>query len=187
MEHEKLKQLSPLLTQASFQAMTSGFREIAPFWLQYHLVKSWCLSYQTFKRIRAIKKSIISAEVKDRGILCSEVIEIGMSAELNCTYRIFSFIEGENARDSIHLLTNEEQYEIGRRAARELSLMHTCRAPSHVRPWDEKVMAKHERYVHAYQSSGVTFSNDQFVLDFIKSNVDAVKRGLTSSSMMIFI
>lgn len=188
MEHEKLKQLSPLLTQASFQAMTSGFSGDRTFLVTISSSEKLVLKLsdiQTYSRYK--RKASFQRKLKDRGILCSEVIEIGMSAELNCTYRIFSFIEGENARDSIHLLTNEEQYEIGRRAARELSLMHTCRAPSHVRPWDEKVMAKHERYVHAYQSSGVTFSNDQFVLDFIKSNVDAVKRGLTSSSMMIFI
>ncbi|WP_284690894.1 hypothetical protein [Bacillus subtilis] len=36
-----------------------------------------------------------------------------MNTELNCTYRIFTFIEGENARAAIHLLTNKEQYEIG--------------------------------------------------------------------------
>ncbi|AIZ60228.1 aminoglycoside phosphotransferase family protein [Bacillus sp. FSL R5-0432] len=177
MELEKLKQLSPLLTQSiSFQRMTSGFSGDRTFLVTISSSEKLVLKLsdiQTYSRFK--RKASVQRKFKDRGILCSEVIEIGISAELNCTYRIFSYIEGEIGRDSIHLLTNEEQYEIGRRAGRELSLMHTCHAPSHVRPWDEKVMAKHERYVHAYQSSGLSFPNDQFVLDFIKSHADEVK------------
>nr|MDF9459043.1 aminoglycoside phosphotransferase family protein [Bacillus pumilus] len=177
MEHEKMKRLSPLLTQAiSFQPMTSGFSGNRTYLITISSSEKLVLKLSNLKTYSSFKrKASVQRKLKDRGLLCSEVMEIGMSAEFNCTYRIFSLIEGENARASIHLLTNEEQYEIGRRAGRELSFMHTCHAPSHVAPWDERVMAKHERYVHTYQSSGVTFAQDQFVLDFIKSHVDAVK------------
>ncbi|KPN13416.1 kanamycin kinase [Bacillus australimaris] len=177
MEHEKLKQLSPFLKPAiSFQPMTSGFSRDRTFLVTTSSNEKLVLKLSDIQTYTCFKiKASVQRKLKDQGILCSEVIEIGRSAELNCTYRILSYLEGENARASIQLLTNEEQYEIGSRAGRELSLMHTCHAPSHVRPWGDRVMEKHERYVHAYQSSGVTFSHDQFVLDFIKSHADAVK------------
>ncbi|MEH7552987.1 aminoglycoside phosphotransferase family protein [Bacillus altitudinis] len=176
MKHEKLKQLSPLLKQAiSFQPMTSGFSGDRTFVVitpseKLVLKLSDIQKYSSLK-----KKASIQQKLKNRGVICSEVMEVGVSAEQNCTFRIFPFIEGEIARASIHLLTEEEQYEIGRRAGRDLSIMHTCDAPFYAAPWDKKVLAKHERYVHAYQSSGVTFSHDQFVLDFIQSHADAVK------------
>ncbi|MEK5007749.1 aminoglycoside phosphotransferase family protein [Bacillus sp. FSL K6-3312] len=177
MEFKKLKLLSPLLTQAiSFQPMTSGFSGNRTYLVTTSSSEKLVLKLSNLKTYANFKrKASVQQKFKNRGLLCSEVMEVGMNPELNCTYRIFSFIEGENARASIHLLTNEEQYEIGRRAGRELNFMHTCPAPSHVVPWDERVMAKYERYVHAYQSSGVTFTKEQFVLDFIKSHADAVK------------
>ncbi|MGQ7864173.1 aminoglycoside phosphotransferase family protein [Bacillus sp. WC2502] len=177
MEREKLKLLSPLLTQAiSFQPMTSGLSGNRTYLVTTSSSEKLVLKLSNLKTYTNFKrKASVQQKFKNRGLLCSEVMEVGMNPELNCTYRIFSFIEGENARASIRLLTNEEQYEIGRRAGRELNFMHTCPAPSHVAPWDERVMAKHERYVHAYQSSGVTFTKEQFVLDFIKSHADAVK------------
>lgn len=160
MEFEKLKLLSPLLTQAiSFQPMTSGFSGNRTYLVTTSSCEKLVLKLSNFKTYSNSKrKASVQQKLKNRGLLCSEVMEIGMNTELNCTYRIFSFIEGENARAAIHLLTNEKQYDIGRRASRELSFMHTCPAPSHVAPWDERVMAKHERYVYAYQSSGVTFT-----------------------------
>ncbi|KEP27797.1 aminoglycoside phosphotransferase family protein [Bacillus zhangzhouensis] len=177
MKNEQLKQLSPILKQAiSFQPMTSGFSGDRIFLVTTSSSEKLVLKLsdiQEYPRLR--KKASVLRKLKERGILCSEVIEIGMSVEQSCSYRILPFIEGENARASIHLLTNKEQYEIGRRAGRELSLMHTYPAPSLEVPWDERVMAKNERYVHAYRSSGVTFNHDQFVLDFIKSHADVVK------------
>lgn len=176
MKHEKLKQLSPLLKQAiSFQPMTSGFSGDRTF-LVITPSEKLVLKLSDIQKYSSLKKKAsIQQKLKNRGVICSEVMEVGVSAEQNCTFRIFPFIEGEIARASIHLLTEEEQYEIGRRAGRDLSIMHTCDAPFYAAPWDKKVLAKHERYVHAYQSSGVTFSHDQFVLDFIQSHADAVK------------
>lgn len=176
MKYEKLKQLSPLLRQAiSFQPITSGFSGDRTFLVATSSEKL-VLKLSDIRKYASLKrKASVLRKLKDRGVLCSEVMEIGMSAEQSCTFRIFPFIEGENARASIHRLTNEEQYEIGRRAGRDLSLIHTYHAPAHEAPWGEKVMAKHERYIHAYQSSGVAFSHDQFVLDFIQSHADAVK------------
>lgn len=177
MEHEKLKRLSPLLTQAiSFQPMTSGFSGNRTYLVTTSSSEKLVLKLSNLKTYSNFKrKASIQQKLKDRGLLCSEVMEIGMNKELNSTYRIFTFIEGENARAAIHLLTNKEQYEIGRRAGEALSFMHRSPAPSHVTSWYERVMAKHERYVHAYRSSGVTFTQDQFVLDFIKSHAEAVK------------
>ncbi|WP_407974727.1 aminoglycoside phosphotransferase family protein [Bacillus altitudinis] len=176
MKHEKLKQLSPLLKQAiSFRPMTSGFSGDRTFLVTTPSEKLVLKLSDIQKYASLKKKASIQQKLKNRGVICSEVMEVGVSAEQNCTFRIFPFIEGEIARASIHLLTEEEQYEIGRRAGRDLSIMHTCDAPFYAAPWDKKVLAKHERYVHAYQSSGVTFSHDQFVLDFIQSHADAVK------------
>ena len=176
MKHEKLKQLSPLLKQAiSFRPMTSGFSGDRTFLVTTPSEKLVLKLSDIQKYSSLKKKASIQQKLKNRGVICSEVMEVGVSAEQNCTFRIFPFIEGEIARASIHLLTEEEQYEIGRRAGRDLSIMHTFDAPFYAAPWDKKVLAKHERYVHAYQSSGVTFSHDQFVLDFIQSHADAVK------------
>ncbi|MDM5297984.1 aminoglycoside phosphotransferase family protein [Bacillus pumilus] len=177
MENEKRKRLSPLLSQAiSFQPMRSGYSGDRTFKVTTANDEKLVLKLTDVKRADDLKrKAHLLRRFKERGILCSEVLEMGIDKEQNDFYRIFPFIEGENAREFIHQRTNEEQYEIGRRAGKELRLLHTYAAPSTIKPWDERVMAKHERYVHAYHSSGVTFEHDEIILHFIKSHQDAVK------------
>ncbi|PCK21559.1 kanamycin kinase [Bacillus pumilus] len=177
MKNEELKRLSPLLRQAvSFQPMTSGFSGDRTFLVTTLSSEKLVLKLTDIHTYDSLKrKAPLLHKFKERGILCSEVIDIGLNDEQSCSFRLFPFIEGENARASIHLRTTEEQYEIGSRAGMDLSLMHSYPAPSSTKPWDERVMAKHERYVHAYHSSGVTFEHDQFVLGFIKSHADVIR------------
>ncbi|WP_353855711.1 aminoglycoside phosphotransferase family protein [Bacillus sp. Bos-x628] len=177
MKKEELKQLSPLLSKAIFfQQMSSGFSGDRTYVVtilngeKLVLKLTGTHQYNTLKR-----KANILRMFKKQGILCSEVMDMGVVHEHNLSYSILPFIEGENAREFIHKRTREEQYKIGRRAGLELRSMHEYVAPSSIESWDQRVMAKHERYVHVYQSCGVKFEHDEIVVDFINSHSDAVK------------
>ncbi|MFS0656276.1 aminoglycoside phosphotransferase family protein [Bacillus sp. 179-C3.3 HS] len=177
MEYEELKRLSPHLSQAtSFQRMTSGFSGDQTFVVKTRHHEKFVLKLSDpHKHDRLKSKMPLLQSFKEQGILCSEVIDMGVNREYHCFYRVFPYIEGENARESIQTRTDEEQYEIGRRAGRQLRKMHTYAAPPSIAPWDERATEKHERYVHAYQTSGVRFDFDHTALQFITSHIEVIK------------
>ncbi|WP_020062364.1 aminoglycoside phosphotransferase family protein [Bacillus sp. 123MFChir2] len=102
-------------------------------------------------------------------------IEIGILDELNSCYTIYSFIEGVDVKETLTVLTDQEQYKIGIEAGGQLSKMHLLEAPVHIKSWYEQAMQKHYRYLDTYKESGIKIENDQKVINFIEKNKYVLK------------
>ncbi|MCU0158365.1 aminoglycoside phosphotransferase family protein, partial [Bacillus safensis] len=72
-------------------------------------------------------------------------------------------------------LTEEKQYAIGVSAGQDLRNMHKYPAPSHIEPWEDRVIKKHHRYLTAYRESGISLEGDEKVAQFIAKHIDIVK------------
>lgn len=103
-------------------------------------------------------------------------IDIGVIEEFNSCYNIFSFIDGIDAKDIIRTLSEEEQYNIGMEAGKQLSRMHLYEAPSTINNWYERAMRKHYRYLNAYKDCGIKIKNDEKIIDFIENNKQYIKK-----------
>ncbi|MFJ8071816.1 aminoglycoside phosphotransferase family protein [Peribacillus sp. NPDC096447] len=102
-------------------------------------------------------------------------IDIGIIDELNSCYNIYSYIDGVDAKEAIHTLTEHEQYKIGLEAGIQLSRMHLYEAPSKVKTWYDRAMEKHYRYLDVYKSCGIKIKNDEKIIDFIEKNKQHIK------------
>jgi aminoglycoside phosphotransferase (APT) family kinase protein len=94
---------------------------------------------------------------------------------LNICYNIFSYIEGEDAKGTLPFLTEREQYKIGMEAGRDLSRMHLHQAPPTIKPWYERAMKKHYKYLEGYKTCGIKIKNDDKIIDFIEMNAHYLK------------
>ncbi len=103
-------------------------------------------------------------------------IDIGVIEEFNSCYNIFSFIDGIDAKDIIRTLSEEEQYNIGMEAGKQLSRMHLYEASSTINNWYERAMRKHYRYLNAYKDCGIKIKNDEKIIDFIENNKQYIKK-----------
>jgi aminoglycoside phosphotransferase (APT) family kinase protein len=100
---------------------------------------------------------------------------MGILDELNSCYNIYSYIDGVDVKEALHILTEKEQYKIGVDAGIELSRMHLLEASSSLKPWYERAMAKHYRYLDAYKSCGIKLKNDEKIINFIEENKNLLK------------
>lgn len=117
-----------------------------------------------------ILKSLSKYDVK-----CSQTVEVGLLEEWEMCYTIYSYIEGAAAKEILHVLTDEVQYDIGIEAGKQLTKIHQLGAPPKVKPWYARTMAKHYRYVEAYKSSGIKIKDDKIILHFIEENKNLLK------------
>ncbi|KAB8138015.1 aminoglycoside phosphotransferase family protein [Gracilibacillus oryzae] len=106
-------------------------------------------------------------------VTCSRPISIGEIG--NQGYLITSYIEGKDAEEELPKYSEQEQYNIGIEAGKELWKMHQYAAPIHVSSWYERKTKKHQRYIDAYLACGVRVENDQKIMKFIDENIHLMK------------
>ncbi|MBK3493864.1 aminoglycoside phosphotransferase family protein [Viridibacillus sp. YIM B01967] len=108
-------------------------------------------------------------------VQCPQPIDIGALDELNASYSIYSYIDGVDVKETLQNLTEKEQYKIGIEAGIQLSRMHLLEASSSLKPWYERAMKKHYRYLEAYKSCGIKIKNDDKIINFIEENKHFLK------------
>jgi aminoglycoside phosphotransferase (APT) family kinase protein len=108
-------------------------------------------------------------------VLAPKPIETGVVKESNISYSLYTYIKGEDAKEAMHILTEEEQYHLGTQAGEQLANMHTIKAPSKVTPWYDRALAKHTRYLEAYKTCGVKINQDDKIIAFIEKHKHLLK------------
>ncbi|WP_163580536.1 aminoglycoside phosphotransferase family protein [Gracilibacillus saliphilus] len=116
----------------------------------------------------------ILERMQDYNVTCSKPISIGEAG--NRGYIITSYIEGIDAEDEIQTYSDQEQFNIGLEAGKELRKMHQYAAPSHVSSWYSRKVEKHKNYINAYLACGVKVKNDHKIMNFIEENIYLMKQ-----------
>ena len=92
------------------------------------------------------------------GAKVSKPIEI--ERDSNYGYIIVSYIDGQDAEESLNMLDEKTQYKIGIEAGKELKLMHQVEAPKELKTWYERKKNKHLRYMELYNESKIRLKNE---------------------------
>lgn len=109
-------------------------------------------------------------------VRCSRPLELNKLKGADLGYMIVPYIEGEDAKTQLEYLSDPDQFQIGLEAGEELRKMHQYKAPSHIKPWHDRKVKKHQKYVDAYWETGVRITHDQEILSFIEENITYMKR-----------
>lgn len=117
----------------------------------------------------------VLSDIRKYKVHSPQPIDLGILKEFDICYSIFSYIEGEDAKNSIRSFKEQEQYEIGIEAGKDLSRIHQHSAPYDVRNWHERSIQKHNRYLKEYKKCGIKINNDDKVMSFIESNYHYLK------------
>ncbi|MDN4075007.1 aminoglycoside phosphotransferase family protein [Fictibacillus terranigra] len=104
-----------------------------------------------------------------------EAVEIGRLDQMGLCFYVLSYIDGEDASEVLPHLSEEEQYQIGKSAGKDLWGMHQYPAPDELEPWHERVMSKFYRYLEAYETGEVKINNDGKIKAFIERNKHHLK------------
>ncbi len=100
----------------------------------------------------------------------SKLLELGECNGDKNSYRIFSWIEGEEFLKSIHNYSDAEQYQYGLDSGRLLRAIHKIKSPPGRIAWSEYYSKKIDRKIASYKNCGVNVNKANLVLDYIKTN-----------------
>lgn len=90
-------------------------------------------------------------------------------------YIILSWIEGVDAQEYILNLSNEEQYEYGIIAGKELLKIHSLKAPSNIFDWEEKFNKKIDRKIKMYEDCPIKIDKANNLIEYINNNRHLLK------------
>lgn len=120
------------------------------------------------------KEYSIMGKMQDYHVICSQPISIGEVG--NRGYMITSYIEGKDGEDEILKYSDQEQFNIGIEAGKELRKMHQLSAPDHISSWYSRKVEKHRKYIDAYLACEVKVKYDQKIMNFIDDNIHLIKQ-----------
>lgn len=103
-------------------------------------------------------------------VKCPQPLEVGKIDELGFCFNIMTYIEGEDAKEYLSHLTEQQQYELGKVAGRELRRIHLLPAPPNVDCWHTKSIKKHNRYLEQFNNYNLSFEKMERVTHFIEQN-----------------
>lgn len=102
------------------------------------------------------------------GVPMCQPLEFGISAE--GVYSIQTWIDGVDAEEKVHNLTNDEQYSYGVEAGRILKVIHRIPAPEGIEDWEPFFNRKADRKIKMYEECPIKYENGQVFIDYINDH-----------------
>lgn len=103
----------------------------------------------------------------------SKVLEVGYSKELDRTFMLFSWVEGEMLSDQIAKFSDIEQFKLGVEAGKILYKIHHVDVDKQDYPPKNRVEKKMKQ-LEEYISCSHRIPNDENVINYIKDNVHMI-------------
>lgn len=173
---EKLKKQIPIISNCrDIIEIKKGYSLDEKYLIQMNDDHKFLLRLFDIKQFELKKQEFtILEKMMDFNVSCSQPISIG---ELeNRGYIITSFIEGNDAEEQLPNFSEEEQFNIGIEAGKELRKIHQYPAPNHISSWYSRKVKKHKNYIDAYLACDVKVMHDKKIMDFIEENSHLMKQ-----------
>lgn len=90
-------------------------------------------------------------------------------------YTIYTWIDGQDAKDVVPLLSETEQYDLGLKAGEILNKIHSIPAPDMQEDWHTRFNRKTDWKTKKYCECGIRFEGDDKIIEYLKNNRDIFK------------
>jgi aminoglycoside phosphotransferase (APT) family kinase protein len=121
------------------------------------------------------------AELRRRGVRCSEPVEMGLSPAGGTCYAVVTYIVGDDADIVVPTLPEAQQRSIGFAAGQQLRLIHDVSAAESNGEWVARREAKYRRKRLAAEAAGLSFLGQDGVERHVEDNL-----GLLGTSLVRF-
>ena len=112
-------------------------------------------------------------QVAKLGIPMCEPIEFGTCED--GVYSVQSWIEGQDAEESLDRFSDSEIYNYGVESGKILKKIHSIPAPENMEDWEPFFNRKMDRKIRMYQQCPLKYENGEAFIDFIEANRHLLK------------
>ncbi len=104
------------------------------------------------------------------GISMSRPLDFGVSNDGESVYLLLMWCDGQDAEIILPMLTENEQYILGKKSGEILKKLHSLTAPKILENWDVRFNRKTDMKIKKYLECGIRFNGDEKVLAYIQNN-----------------
>ena len=109
-------------------------------------------------------------QVAALGIPMSQPLNFGICDNGKSVYSLLTWCEGEDAEVALQRLTEAEQYDLGIRSGKILSLIHSIPAPVEQEEWSVRFNRKVSDKIEKYKGCGIKLHGDDKIISYIENN-----------------
>lgn len=120
------------------------------------------------------KEFEIVEKYSELGFAMSSPIAFGTCNEGKNCYMLLTYVEGKDLEEALPLLSEKEQYLLGREAGKILKKIHSIKLEDCDIPRETKKAKKLYRLKKYEDSPNLRVENDETVIEFIKNNIDLI-------------
>ena len=109
------------------------------------------------------------------GFAMSAPLEFGVCHEGRNVYMLLSWVDGRDVEEALPLLSEKEQYLLGRQAGRILKKIHSVPLEPEDVPWKTK-QEKKLLQLSRYENSSLRIPDDETAIRYVRENIDRIWR-----------
>ncbi len=153
-----------------------GYSFDKKFYIEDDMHNKYVLRLSDFNILSKKEKEFaVMKEIETLQVKMSRPILIASNENEGVCFQLVSYIEGQDALESLKDYSLDTQYKIGLEAGRELKKMHYLKAPSAYKDWYEIKVNKNARYVEAYKTLGIKIKGEENIINFMNKNIDLMR------------
>ncbi|WFA09074.1 phosphotransferase [Tissierella sp. Yu-01] len=100
----------------------------------------------------------------------SKPLEFGTCDGNKKVYSILTWIDGDDAIESLLKLSETTQYKLGYKAGQILREIHTLRPVKVIQPWEKTINIKINKTIEFYNDCGFKIEDDETIINYILDN-----------------
>lgn len=170
--YEKLKDIPQYNTWKVIKKIEKGWSKDEKFYIEDFKENKFLLRLSDIEFLDTKEKefNIIKNKFNTRSFEMSKAYFFGECNNGNSVYMILSWVEGSSLIDSLHSLSEGEQYNLGLRAGKILKEIHSLEVDK-LDFRKDKLSGYKLQKLTRYENSTVRLENDIPILNFIKTNI----------------
>lgn len=108
------------------------------------------------------------------GIKMSLPISFGVCEDGKSVYQLLTWCDGEEAKEALYKLSDDEQYAYGRKAAGIMKQMETIDYTSDSMEWAKIYWERVQSYIELYRNCGYTFEGDELIISYLQTQIHCI-------------
>lgn len=149
-----------------------GWSNDKKFYVETKSGEKWLLRLSALSEYEDKKREFdIIKRMSAIGINMSQPIDFGICNGGKSVYQLLTWCEGEEAKELLPLLPQQEQYEFGWKAGQMLRKMQSVESFPPSSDWEKTYGAKVKKYIDAYKACGETLVGDELLFSFLAKHI----------------
>lgn len=155
----------------SIHPISKGWSTDEKYFVQNKSGEKFLLRIQEFELMEKEKLLYDTLALLDSSFpQLSRLLDSGYCDEGKRCYRLFTWIDGQEAREILPNLSAGRQFQLGWQSGRILRHIHTLPVPQNLPDWSSFFQTKLDRNLHRYRTCGIEVPHMDTLISYVQSH-----------------